>query len=294
MLETASPRRAAARLLAAGLLPAFTLTAGCGRAPEAPAPARAPVAAPAEAVAVRSTGGVVVSATEISSRIGRDVLAAGGNALDAAIATGFALAVTHPTAGNIGGGGFIVIRFPDGRTTSFNFREKAPLRAHPEMFLDSAGEYSSRIHHDSHLAVGVPGTVAGFALAHERYGSKPWRELVEPAVRLARDGFPVMPGLARSLASVLPSMQRYPASVAAFSRNGVPYEAGEIFKQPDLARTLERIMLQGRDGFYRGETARLIAEEMRRGGGWITEEDLARYEAKEQPPIHGKIGRAHV
>src|SRR5690606_9204923 len=157
----------------------------------------------------------------------------------------------------------------------------------PEMFLDSAGEYSSRIHHNSHLAVGVPGTVAGFALAHERYGSKPWRELVEPAVRLARDGFPVMPGLARSLASVLPSMQRYPASVAAFSKNGVPYEAGEIFKQPDLARTLERIMLHGRDGFYRGETARLIAEEMRRGGGWITEEDLARYQAKEQPPIHG-------
>lgn len=284
MLETASPRRAAVRLLAAALLPAFAFTAGCARAPETPAPARA---ADAPAAAVRSTGGVVVSATEISSRIGRDVLAAGGNALDAAIATGFALAVTHPTAGNIGGGGFIVIRFPDGRTTSFNFREKAPLRAHPEMFLDSAGEYSSRIHHDSHLAVGVPGTVAGFALAHERYGSKPWRELVEPAVRLARDGFPVMPGLARSLAGVLPSMQRYPASVAAFSKNGVPYEAGEIFKQPDIARTLERIMLHGRDGFYRGETARLIAEEMRRGGGWITEEDLARYQAKEQPPIHG-------
>jgi gamma-glutamyltranspeptidase/glutathione hydrolase len=230
---------------------------------------------------------VVVSATEIASRIGRDVLAAGGNAVDAAIATGFALAVTHPAAGNIGGGGFMVIRFPDGRVTSFNFREKAPLRAHPRMFLDARGEYSSRIHHDSHLAVGVPGTVAGFALAHARYGSKPWRELVEPAVQLARDGFPVMPGLARSLARVLPAMQRYPASVAAFSKNGVPYQAGEILRQPDLARTLERIMLHGHDGFYRGETARLIAAEMRRGGGWITEEDLARYQAKEQPPVRG-------
>ena len=293
MRHTPSIHRISGRLVSSTLLAAALLAAGCRPAAETPvrppadARATARVAADAPAAAVRSTGGVVVSATEISSRIGRDVLAAGGNALDAAIATGFALAVTHPTAGNIGGGGFIVIRFPDGRTTSFNFREKAPLRAHPEMFLDSAGEYSSRIHHNSHLAVGVPGTVAGFALAHERYGSRPWRELVEPAVRLARDGFPVMPGLARSLRAVLPSMERYPASVAAFSKNGTPYEPGEIFKQPDLARTLERIMLHGRDGFYRGETARLIAEEMRRGGGWITEEDLARYEAKEQAPIHG-------
>ena len=290
---TLSIHRISGRLLSRALLLAALLAAACRPATEAPAPTPAAARAPERSATdaptklVRSTGGVVVSATEIASRIGRDVLASGGNALDAAIATGFALAVTHPAAGNIGGGGFIVIRFPDGRTTSFNFREKAPLRAHPEMFLDSTGRYSSRLHHDSHLAVGVPGTVAGFALAHERYGSKPWRELVEPAVRLARDGFPVMPGLARSLRGVLPSMQHYPASVAAFSKNGTPYEPGEIFKQPDLARTLERIMLHGRDGFYRGETARLIAEEMRRGGGWITEEDLARYEAKEQPPIRG-------
>ena len=292
MRQTFSIHRISGRLISSALLATALLAAGCRSAAErpVPTPANARDAAPSAADAarlVRSTGGVVVSATEIASRIGRDVLASGGNAVDAAIATGFALAVTHPTAGNIGGGGFMVIRFPDGRTTTFNFREKAPLRAHPEMFLDSAGKYSSRIHHDSHLAVGVPGTVAGFALAHERYGSKPWRELVEPAVRLARDGFPVMPGLARSLRAVLPSMQRYPASVAAFSKNGTPYEPGEIWKQPDLARTLERIMLHGRDGFYRGETARLIAEEMRRGGGWITEEDLARYEAKEQPPIRG-------
>ncbi|HEY8470541.1 MAG TPA: gamma-glutamyltransferase, partial [Longimicrobiales bacterium] len=242
MLDPSPIHRISRRLISSTLLAAALLAAGCRTTAEAPVPTPADTRDPARIAtdapkAVRSRGGVVVSATGIASRIGRDVLASGGNAVDAAIATGFALAVTHPTAGNIGGGGFMVIRFPDGRTTTFNFREKAPLRAHPEMFLDSAGKYSSRIHHDSHLAVGVPGTVAGFALAHERYGSKPWRELVEPAVRLARDGFPVMPGLARSLRAVLPSMQRYPASVAAFSKNGTPYEPGEIWKQPDLART---------------------------------------------------------
>jgi gamma-glutamyltranspeptidase/glutathione hydrolase len=232
---------------------------------------------------------MVVSASAIASEIGNQVLRAGGNAVDAAIATGFALAVTYPTAGNIGGGGFMVIRFPDGRATAIDFREKAPLKAHPNMFLDSAGEYSSAIHHNSHIAVGVPGTVAGFALAHEKYGSRArnWAALVDPAHKLARDGFTVPPGLARSLANALRRLERYPASVQAYSKNGTPYQEGERMKLPDLARTLERIEMQGRDGFYRGETARLIAEEMRRGGGLITEEDLARYEAKERIPIRG-------
>ena len=236
---------------------------------------------------VRARHGIVVSANTIASDVGARILEAGGNAVDAAIATGFALAVTHPSAGNIGGGGFMVIRFPDGRTTSIDFREKAPLAAHPEMFLDERGEYSYQKHHNSHLAVGVPGTVAGFALAHERYGSIEWRQLVEPAVRLARDGFHVMPGLARSLESVLPALARYPASLAQFSKNGEPYRPGEILRQPDLARTLERIRDRGRDGFYKGETARLIVAEMQRGGGIITEEDLARYEAVERPPVRG-------
>jgi gamma-glutamyltranspeptidase/glutathione hydrolase len=181
----------------------------------------------------------------------------------------------------------MVVRMPDGRTTAFDFREKAPLAAHPEMFLDEAGEYSSDIHHRSHLAVGVPGTVAGFSLAHERMGTLPWADLVRPSVGLARDGFEVTPGLARSLAGGLRSMAPYHASVAAFSRNGVPYESGERLVQEDLAGSLERIMNEGRDGFYRGETARLLAEEMRRGGGWITEEDLARYQAVEREPIRG-------
>jgi gamma-glutamyltranspeptidase/glutathione hydrolase len=264
-------------LLAVALLVASCSTA---RAPEAAPPARA-------ADPNRARSGMVVSASSIASEIGAEVLRAGGNAVDAAIATGFALAVTYPTAGNIGGGGFMVIRFPDGRTTAFDFREKAPLAAHPEMFLDSAGEYSSRIHHNSHVAVGVPGTVAGFWKAHGSYGKAEWARLVEPAVRLARDGFAIPPGLARSLAGQINTFQRYPASLAAYSKNGVAYAEGETFRQPDLGRTLERIMRQGRDGFYRGETARLVAEEMRRGGGLITEEDMARYEAKERQPVTG-------
>jgi gamma-glutamyltranspeptidase/glutathione hydrolase len=230
---------------------------------------------------------MVVSAYPDASEVGSAVLQAGGNAVDAAIATGFALAVTHPSAGNIGGGGFMVIRFPTGEAKVIDARERAPLKAHSSMFLDEEGEYSYELHHNSYLAVGVPGTVAGFAKAHASYGSLSWGRLVEPALRLARDGFRVTPGLAQSLESALPRFQPYPASVAAFSKDGEPYKAGEVFSQPDLARTLERIMRLGRDGFYQGETARLVVEEMERGGGLITKEDLAQYEARERPPIRG-------
>ncbi len=237
---------------------------------------------------VRAAGGMVVSETPFASQAGAEVLRSGGNAVDAAIATGFALAATHPAAGNIGGGGFMIVRWPDGRATAVDFREKAPLASYPEMFLEEDGEYSYDLHHESHLAVGVPGTVAGFAMAHERYGSGAWSRLVDPAVGLARDGFPVSERLARSLERFLRDVRgRYPASVAAFSRDGRPYAAGETLRQADLARTLERIRDRGRRGFYAGETARLLAEEMRRGGGLITEEDLARYRAVEREPIRG-------
>jgi gamma-glutamyltranspeptidase/glutathione hydrolase len=273
-----APLAAAIALLTGG-----ALWTGDSAAPPQPVAAHASRTGPA----VRSSHGMVVSATEYASRIGVGVLRAGGNAVDAAIATGFALAVTHPAAGNIGGGGFMVIRFPDGAVTAFDFRERAPLAANPRMFLDSTGEYSSEIHHDSYKAVGVPGTVAGFVKAHRTYGTGEWSRLVEPSVRLARDGFAVMPGLAESLRYAIARMRPYPASVAAFSNDGEPYRTGEIFRQPDLANTLERIMLEGHDGFYRGETAHLIAAEMRRGGGLITEEDLAAYEAYERVPIAG-------
>jgi gamma-glutamyltranspeptidase/glutathione hydrolase len=235
---------------------------------------------------VRSNGGMVASQQWIASQVGADVLADGGNAVDAAIATGFALAVTHPTAGNIGGGGFMVIRFPDGRTTTLDFREKAPLQAHPRMWLDGNGEYSSQMHHNSHLAVGVPGTVAGFDKAHRLYGRSDWSDLVAPAVDLADDGFELSEALAGSLERFVGRVQ-YEASQQAFSDDGDPYGAGETLRQPDLARTLARIRDEGRDGFYRGETARMLADEMRRGGGIITEEDLERYDARERAPVRG-------
>lgn len=251
----------------------------------------APPAPPAEFVrggpgtSVSAPSGMVSSASRIASEVGAEVLRSGGNAVDAAIATGFALAVTHPTAGNIGGGGFMVIRMPDGTATTFDFREKGPAASHPGMFLGPDGEYSFDLHHYSHLAVGVPGTVAGFALAHERYGSGEWSRLVEPAVALAGDGFPVSANLSRSLGNALDLMAPYPASIATYSKSGVPYAEGDTLRLPELAGTLRRIAEQGRDGFYRGETARLIAEEMRSNGGWITEEDLAAYEAVERAPI---------
>lgn len=246
--------------------------------------------APAAVVAGRSATaqhGMVVSASTIASQAGRDVLAAGGNAVDAAIATGFALSVTYPVAGNIGGGGFMVIRLPDGRATTIDFREMAPSAATPDMFTDTAGAYSGTIHHRSHKSVGVPGTVAGFALAHRKYGKAQWTRLVDPAVRLASDGFDVPQGLARSLSGSMKYLGAYPASVAAFYKNGQPYSVGDRFRQPDLANTLTRIRDKGQDGFYHGETARLLAAEMRRGGGLITEDDLAHYEAKERAPIRG-------
>lgn len=229
---------------------------------------------------------MVVSASAIASAVGRDVMAAGGNAVDAAVATGFALAVTYPTAGNIGGGGFMVIRMPDGRATTIDFREVAPKAATSDMFVDSTGKYSSRIHHSSLASVGVPGTVAGFAMAQNKYGKAKWNAVVDPAVQLATNGFEVPKGLAASLSRAIGgSFRNYPASVAAYSKNGTAYAAGEHMTLPDLGRTLARIRDQGKDGFYRGETARLLAQEMKRGGGLITEADLASYVAKERAPV---------
>lgn len=283
MLRTLLHHRAPLSL--AFVLGAAVFSASCVSTPPSPAATTATLAPPSRFAL--APHGMVVSASGIASEVGRNVLAGGGNAVDAAVATGLALAVTYPFAGNIGGGGFMVIRFPDGRATTIDFREAAPQAATPGMFTDSAGEYSARIHHLSYKSVGVPGTVAGFALAHEKYGRTPWASLVDPAVNLATEGFTVPPGLARSLASELEAFNAYPASVAAYSKNGQPYAVGERIRQPDLARTLVRIRDQGRDGFYRGETARLLANEMRRGGGLITTKDLAQYQAKERAPIRG-------
>ena len=240
----------------------------------------------AGSVPQRARLGMVISQSDIASQIGFDVIKNGGNAIDAVVATGFALAVTHPTAGNIGGGGFIVFRPASGEPAAFDFREIGPSRSSPEMWLTD-GKYDAEKHHNSHLAVGVPGTVAGLHLAWKEAGSKPWKELVEPAIKLARDGFEISHGLARSLAGTLPRFQKYPASLAQFSKNGKPYEAGEILKQPDLARTLTRIADQGPAGFYEGEVAALIEKEMRANNGLITMADLKAYQAKKRAVVKG-------
>jgi gamma-glutamyltranspeptidase/glutathione hydrolase len=235
---------------------------------------------------VRAAGGMVISASQIASDVGAAVLRDGGNATDAAVATAFALAVTHPTAGNIGGGGFLVYRAAGGQADSYDFRETAPARSSAGMFLRD-GKYDAALHHQGHYSVGVPGTVAGLHLAWRDHGRLPWRRLVEPAIALARDGFVVSQALARSLAGVLDDMRRYPASVAQFSKGGVPFVAGDTLRQPDLARTLERIAADGPDGFYRGETARLIAADMASNGGLITIEDLAAYQPVKRDPVRG-------
>ena len=235
---------------------------------------------------LRAAHGMVVSQEAIASKVGLEVLKAGGTAVDAAVATAFALAVVHPTAGNIGGGGFIVYRPAAGDPVAYDFREMAPAAATPTMFLTD-GKYDSAKHHESHLSVGVPGTVAGLHLAWKEHGILPWERLVQPAIDLARGGFPLSESLAGSLARVLPSMKKYPASIAQFSKDGVPYEPGDVFSQVDLARTLTRIAAQGPAGFYEGETARLIEQEMAAHGGLITREDLKAYRPERRVPMRG-------
>jgi gamma-glutamyltranspeptidase/glutathione hydrolase len=234
----------------------------------------------------RARGGMVATQEARASQVGVQVLADGGTAVDAAVATAFALAVTHPTAGNIGGGGFLLLRTAAGEAVAYDFREMAPAGASPTMWLKD-GRYDPQRHHFSHLAVGVPGTVAGLHLAWREHGKLPWKRLVEPAVALARDGFVVTDGLARSLEGVLPEMKRYPASVAAFTKAGVPYAMGDVLKQPDLARTLARIADQGPAGFYEGETAELLEREMKANGGLVTRLDLAAYRPQKRVPLRG-------
>ncbi len=237
---------------------------------------------------VRGMNGVVASSSAIASEVGVQVLRDGGNAIDAAIATAFAMAVTWPTAGNIGGGGFLIYYGADGTTTSFDFREKAPLAANETMYLDENGEIQDNINHDSILAVGVPGTVAGLELAHQRLGSMRWRDLVAPAVKLARDGIPISWQLHDSFKGRKSRWDRYPSSAAVFlKKDGSFYEPGDTWKQPDLAKTLKRIERQGAKGFYAGRTAQLIADHMANNGGLITLEDLEKYTAVEREPIRG-------
>jgi gamma-glutamyltranspeptidase/glutathione hydrolase len=240
---------------------------------------------------VRGKHGMVSSVSEIASRVGVDVLKRGGNAVDAAVAVGLALAVVWPSAGNIGGGGFMVIRMADGRTTAIDYREMAPAAAHRNVYLDEKGEYIKESSQYGHRAAGVPGTVAGMALALEKYGRLKWATVIEPARRLAAEGFPVWYQLERSLKGSSTQLSRYPETKRIFLRDGKPYETGEIFRQPELAAVLTRLKSFGPREFYSGRTARLIEAAMKRAAGngtpWMTVEDLKNYRAVERTPLRG-------
>jgi len=235
----------------------------------------------------RSKGGMVASACPEATAAGIRVLESGGNAVDAAIAVGFTLAVSYPSAGNIGGGGFMLVRMAGGESSFIDFREKAPMLAHRDMYLDDAGDVIEDMSVRGHLASGVPGTVAGLWTAHGRYGSKEWEDLLAPSIELAEKGFEVASYLAASLERLHANLDLYPGLAGFFDEHGMTLEEGDILVQKDLAVTLSLIADRGPAGFYAGRTARLITEEMHRGGGLITEEDLASYEAVEREPVRG-------
>lgn len=235
---------------------------------------------------VRARHAMVVSREAHATEAGLAVLRAGGNAVDAAVAVGFALAVTHPAAGNLGGGGFMLIRFADGRATFLDFRERAPAAASRDMYLGPDGK-PTRDSIEGWRAAAVPGTVRGLEYAARKYGLKPWAELLAPAIRLAREGFPVSWGLAESLRSSK-LLARFPESRRIFQRDGRYLEPEERLVQPELARTLERIAQGGADEFYQGQTARRLAEAMRENGGLITLEDLRAYRVVERQPLCGR------
>ncbi len=285
-----TPQSAARFFRPLALAGALLAAAGCrdlsdvpGHAGDTSFPAGWPY--PHDAVPTSGKGGMVVTTDELASQVGVDVLKAGGNAVDAAVAVQFALAVVNPEAGNIGGGGFMVVRLADNTAAALDFREKAPLAAKRDMYLDAQGNLTDKSL-VGHLAVGVPGSVMGMWEAHERFGSLPWPDLLAPAVALA-GGFPVR---ARFLVSLYPEMveelTRFPASAAQFlPRDGAPPQVGDTLRQPDLAETLRRIQRDGPNGFYHGRTAELIVAEMKRGGGIITQRDLDGYTAAWRDPI---------
>ena len=237
---------------------------------------------------VRAHQGMVASVDALATQVGVQILKEGGNAVDAAVAVGYALAVTHPQAGNLGGGGFMLLRTKDGNTTAIDFREMAPAQATRDMFLDDHGNPDSKKSLTSHLASGTPGTVAGFSLALEKYGTLPLNKVIQPAFKLARDGFVVNDALADDLktygSEVIPNHEN---SKAIFWKDGEPLKKGDKLVQKDLAKSLELIAENGPDAFYKGAIADQIADEMYKHGGLITKADLAEYKAVERTPISG-------
>ncbi|MCL6482436.1 MAG: gamma-glutamyltransferase [Firmicutes bacterium] len=234
---------------------------------------------------VRARHAMVVTDEELASRVGLDILRQGGNAVDAAVAVAFALAVVQPAAGNIGGGGFMLVRMADGRAGFVDYRETAPGRATAEMYIGPDGQRDAQAATLGYRAVSVPGTVAGMELALRTYGTLSWEAVLAPAIRLAEEGFPVSEKLARLLRAARPRLQQFALSRRIFLAEGALYRPGDHLRQPELAATLRRIARAGAREFYRGETARALAEEMARMGGLITREDLAGYQAKLRVPL---------
>jgi len=236
---------------------------------------------------VKAFNGMVVSSDSLATKVGVEILKRGGNAVDAAVAVGFALAVTYPQAGNIGGGGFMVIKMANGETVTIDYREKAPIKAHEDMFLDESGNFVPEKSQIGHLSVGVPGSVAGLLLALEKYGTMSRKEVLNPAIELAEKGFIVNEGLARAFKNAFEHFKKFPSTMKYFSKNGEPYKEGDLLIQKDLAKVLKLIRDRGRDGFYKGKVADLIVAEMKRGGGIITHEDLEKYQPVIRKPVIG-------
>ena len=236
---------------------------------------------------LQGTGAMVSSRSDIASEVGSEIMARGGNAIDAAVATGFALAVTYPSAGNLGGGGFMVIYPANGDVVTLDYREKAPAAAHRDMFLDAEGNVDRDLAVNSRQSAGVPGSVAGLLEALEKYGTMTPAEVIAPAIRLAEEGFVLNNDLASQFRGNMNSFRRYPASMAVFTRDGTPYESGHLWRQPDLAKTLKAIAEQGRNGFYTGPVADFIVSDMVANNGLITHADLQNYEPVWREPVHG-------
>ena len=233
---------------------------------------------------VSGNSGMVVSAGKYASRVGLEILKKGGNAVDAAVAVGFVLAVTYPQAGNIGGGGFMLIRTKD-TITSIDFREKAPSAAYKDMFLDNKGNFIPDKSQFGHLSAGVPGSVAGMLYALEKYGTMSRSEVMQTAIDYAENGFEIEPEFAESLNAEHEHFTKFPGTKKIFTRVRENFFGGELFVQKDLANTLKLIMDNGTDGFYKGTTAELIEREMKNNGGLITQEDLLNYQPVERKPV---------
>lgn len=232
--------------------------------------------------------GMVVAHDRFAAEAGRQILADGGNAIDAAVAVAYALAVTYPQAGNIGGGGFMVIRMADGRMAAIDYREKAPAKATRDMYLDDSSRVIQGLSLRGGLAVGVPGTVAGLQMALDNFGTMPLKKVIDPAIDLAQKGFPANYYLSAALGWLNEIAGKYPETVRVFGRGGNPPMPGEIFKQPDLAKTLKRIQRYGADGFYKGPVAENLVESVKAAGGIITLSDMENYQAAMRKPLTGK------